>query len=231
VPVLQISTGPGPVTAAALVLHGGQPRSERSVPPWSLAYLRMRPFATALRRAGAGRGVAVASLRHLVRGWNGEHRAPVADARWALDELRRRFGDIEIALIGHSMGGRTALAAADDPSVRVVVALAPWIEAGDSVAPIAGRSLLIVHGTSDRMTSPQASAAYAEAAREIAAQVTYVAVEGGRHAMLRRPGFWHQLTAGYAVAQLTNKPPNGTVDPEVANVLAAAVAGTPLIRV
>ena len=77
-------------------------------------------------------GLAVVSLRHCMRGWNGDLRSPVADARWALDQFRERFGDVDVALVGHSMGGRTALAVADDPSVRSVVALAPWIEPGDA---------------------------------------------------------------------------------------------------
>ena len=35
-----------------------------------------------------------------------------------------------VVLLGHSMGGRTAVAVADDPSVVGVVALAPWLPAG-----------------------------------------------------------------------------------------------------
>ena len=56
-----------------------------------LAVLRMLPFAKDLGRAGAPLGLAVARLRYGVRGWNGEDRSPVADGRWALDQLAERF--------------------------------------------------------------------------------------------------------------------------------------------
>jgi alpha-beta hydrolase superfamily lysophospholipase len=231
VPILGVDAGPGPVTAAALVLHGGRAKSTSAVPPWSVAYLRMRPFASALRRAGGAHGLAVVSLRHLVRGWNGDLRSPVADARWALDQIRAQFGDIDVGLVGHSMGGRTALAVADDRSVRSVVALAPWIEPGDSVDPVTGKDLLIVHGTADRMTDPNRSAAFAEAARGRAARVTYVAVRGDKHAMLRRARLWHGLSAAYTVQDLLHRPPDGTVDATITNIVQAAMTGTAVLTV
>ncbi len=230
-PPLHVRTPSVPVAGAALLLHGGRVRGTSRVPPWSVAYLRMRPFADRLGRDGAPAGLAVALLRHLQRGWNGDQRSPVADARWALDEIRTRFGDVPVALIGHSMGGRTALAVADDPSVRTVVALAPWIEPGDSVEPVTGRNLLIVHGTNDRMTNPGQSARFAEAAAGRAAHVSFVSVAGERHAMLRRPGFWSGLASAYTIETLFHRPPAGTEDAEITNVVAAALADTPVIRV
>jgi dipeptidyl aminopeptidase/acylaminoacyl peptidase len=230
-PTLQIRAGNTPVRAAALVLHGGRSMGTGSVPPWAVAYLRMRPFANALHRAGGSKGLAVASLRHVVRGWNGDQRSPVVDAYWALDRLRERFGDIEVGLVGHSMGGRTALAVADHPSVRSVVALAPWIEPQDGIESLTGRTVLIVHGTLDRMTDPRASATFAERARAVAKQVTYVAVPGEKHAMLRRPRFWHELAAGFTTEVLLPTAPNGTVDTKITNVIREALAGTPVITV
>ncbi|MGR4852480.1 alpha/beta fold hydrolase [Streptomyces sp. LARHCF252] len=56
------------------------------------------------------------------RGGSGHAR----DARRALGELARRAGDVPVVLVGHSMGGRAALRAADAPQVRAVPALAPW---------------------------------------------------------------------------------------------------------
>jgi pimeloyl-ACP methyl ester carboxylesterase len=230
-PHLRVHTSRGDVRAIALVLHGGMSRSTRSVPPWSLAYLRMRPFVTALRRAGGDDGLAVASLRYLVRGWNGDLRSPVPDTQWALEQLRRRFGDVPVALIGHSMGGRAALAAADGPTVSTVVGLAPWIEAGDPVTPVTGRNLLILHGTRDRTTSPRASAQFAQAARSIARQVTYVTVEGDGHPMLRRPRVWHQLAAGYTTQMMMDRSPEGSIEPAIANVLLAATSGASTVTI
>ncbi len=230
-PHLRVYPGRGEVRGVALVLHGGMSRSTRTVPPWSLAYLRMRPFVTALRRAGGSHGLAVASLRYRVRGWNGDLRSPVPDTRWALEQLQQRFGDVPVALVGHSMGGRTALATADQATVSTVVALAPWIEGGDPVAPIGGRNLLIMHGTRDRTTSPAASAQFAQRARPLARQATYVTVEGDGHPMLRRPHVWHRLAAGYTVQMMMDPSPQGSDEPAIANVLLAATSGAPTVTI
>jgi len=56
-------------------------------------------------RAAGDSGTAVALLRNRYRGWNEPHADPVADARWALEEIERRCGEIPIVLVGHSMAG------------------------------------------------------------------------------------------------------------------------------
>jgi dienelactone hydrolase len=217
--------GRRPVRAVALVLHGGRSHGTGPVRPSQLAVLRMLPFATALHRAGRSDGLAVARLRYVQRGWNGTAQAPLADVRWALGELQRGFPGAPVALVGHSMGGRAALYVAGYPSVEAVVALAPWIEQGDPVSQLAGRRLLIAHGTRDRMTSAAASAAYARAASRVAASVSFVSVEDERHAMLRRARLWHELTTGFVLGVLCARPPSGTVEPQLTNVLTKALAG------
>jgi predicted esterase len=224
-PVLDVHPPAGPVRAVALVLHGGQSDSDGPVRSRQLAVVRMLPFARALRRTGARHGLAVARLRYALRGWNGEAQAPLADARWALDDLDRRFPGRPVALVGHSMGGRTALYIGGHPNVRAIVALAPWIEAGDPVAQLAGQRVLIAHGTRDRTTSPRASAEYARAAAGIAASITYLGVTADGHAMLRRARLWHDLAAGFAAGVLLEAAPRGTTGEEMTNVLAQALAG------
>lgn len=224
-PELSARTPPGPVRGVALVLHGGRARSNAPTRANQLAVLRMRPFARELAEAGRDDGLAVAQLRYAARGWNGELQSPVHDARWALQKLAERFGDVAVALVGHSMGGRTALYVADAPTVRAVVALAPWIEPGDPVATLSGRRLLIAHGDRDRLTSPRASAAYARAASGIAASVSYVVVRDERHAMLRRAAVWHRLSTGYVRGVLFGTQPDGTGDDAATNVLTQALAG------
>ncbi|MBA2461146.1 MAG: alpha/beta fold hydrolase [Actinobacteria bacterium] len=62
----------------------------------------------------------------------------------------RDAGAEEIALLGYSMGGAVAVHAAEDPAVRSVIALAPWLYPQLDLAPLAGRRLAIVHGSLDR---------------------------------------------------------------------------------
>lgn len=224
-PSLSMRTPSGPVRGIVLVLHGGRARSNARARANQLAVLRMRPFANELAAAGRGDGLAVAQLRYRVRGWNGDLQSPVHDARWALRRLAERFPDVPVALVGHSMGGRTALYVADEPNVRAVVALAPWIERGDPVGPLTGRRVLIAHGDHDRLTSPKASAAYARAAAGIAASVSYVVVRAERHAMLRRAAVWHTLSTGFVLGVLFGTRPDGTDAGDATNVLTQALAG------
>lgn len=55
----------------------------------------------------------------------------------------------ECALLGFSMGGAVAVAAAGHPAVSAVVGLAPWLPDRLDLAPLDGRRLAIVHGALD----------------------------------------------------------------------------------
>jgi alpha-beta hydrolase superfamily lysophospholipase len=205
-PRLAVRESRGETRAVVLVLHGGQEHSMDRAGDRQLAALRMLPFTTALRQAGRPYGVAVWNLGYRYRGWNGPEASPVPDARWALDQVRERHGDLPVVLVGHSMGARTALRVAGDPLVRGVAALAPWVPAGEPVEQLAGRRLLIMHGTRDTTTSPRASRAYAERAEAVAEDVVFVEVPGECHAMLRRPERWHRAAAGFTLSCLGHAP-------------------------
>lgn len=224
-PFLGVDEPDGPVRAVVLVLHGGRATSSGPVRVRQLAVVRMRPFTRSLRSAGRDAGLAVARLRYVVRGWNGEAQAPVHDARWALSRLTERFPDVPIAMVGHSMGGRAALYAAGDRSVRAVVGLAPWLEPGDPYTQLAGRDVLLAHGDRDRITSPKRSAAYAAAAAGTAASMSYIAIGGEKHAMLHRARLWHELTTGFVMAVLCGRSPAETVGEPAANLLVQVLAG------
>ena len=230
-PALTVCTpAAGPTRAVAVVLHGGREHSHAPVRAHQLAVLRMRPFAGTLRRAGGRCGLAVARLRYLVRGWNADERSPVHDLAWALGRLAERFPDAPIGLVGHSMGGRAAVYAAGHPSVRSVVALAPWLEPDDEYGQLAGRRLLVVHGDRDRRTDARHSAAFAREAAAVAASAGYVSVRGDRHAMMGRAGLWHALAAGFLLATLCGEPPHATVEPVAAKIVARVLAGeTPVV--
>lgn len=194
----------GRTRAVALVLPGGKADSFAPADPGQLTAVRMRPFARHLHRHGADRGLAVWSVRYRYRGWNGREMSPVADTAWALDEVRRRHGDVPVVVLGHSMGGRTALRVAGDASVRRVVALAPWTEPDDPVEQLRGRDVLIAHGNLDLVTSPRRSRAFARRAEGVAASVRYVRVGGDMHAMLFRWRRWHRLATRFALEVLSS---------------------------
>ena len=101
----------------ALVLHGGKARSMRPASRRQLSAVRMIPFARALHRAGASAGLAVWRLQYRDRGWN-DKGSQVQDALWALGEIEREHPGAPVYLVGHSLGGRTAIAAGGHPSVR-----------------------------------------------------------------------------------------------------------------
>jgi pimeloyl-ACP methyl ester carboxylesterase len=206
VPSVDVMMPNGETTAVVLVLHGGKAKSFELTDPGQLTALRMRPFASMLHRHGRVHGLAVWSVRYRYRGWNGAERSPVADVRWALDEVRRRHGALPVILVGHSMGGRTALAAAGDESVRGVCALAPWTEDKDPVEQLAGKTILIAHGNIDMVTSPSQSRRYASRAAQVAARVGYIVVRGDLHAMVFRWHTWHRLAAGFALGVLGISP-------------------------
>jgi predicted alpha/beta-hydrolase family hydrolase len=195
-------SSPETVKAVAIVLPGGRADSYESAVPSQLTAVRMRPFARRLARAGASRGLAVSMLRYRYRGWNGAEASPTADARWALERIRETHGGIPVVLVGHSMGGRTSLRVADDPSVVGVVALAPWLPGDEPVEHLGGLRALIAHGNLDFVTSPRASRRFARRATSVGADISYKVIHGDSHAMLLRPHRWHSLTTRTALSFL-----------------------------
>ncbi|WP_228771269.1 alpha/beta hydrolase [Actinokineospora iranica] len=203
------------VRAVVLVLHGGRERSRERVTRRQLAYLRMVPFAWDIARKGAGQGIAVWLLRNRYRGWNGPDPDAVADARWALAEIRRAHGDVRVVLVGHSMGGRVALRVAGDESVVAVCALAPWTKPHDPVEHLAGRTVLIAHGLLDQTTDPEQSYGFASRAKAVTDRVARFDVPGERHAMLRKADKWTRLVTGFVLGVLDTRP----IDPVITDAL------------
>lgn len=181
----------------ALVLHGGRANSFEPVRSRHLSPARMVPFARLLHSRGSAAGLETWSLRNRVRGWNGEEMSPLHDARWALQQIHERHPGLPVYLLGHSMGGLTALCAADDPQVRAVVALAPWVDSTTPVHQLSGRRVLIVHGDADRWTSPRQSLRYAQRIQHTADDVRYVSLTGAGHFMLTKLTIWQELSVSY----------------------------------
>ncbi|MCY7395320.1 MAG: alpha/beta hydrolase [Nocardioides sp.] len=185
--------------AAVVVMHGGASRPGQAVvSPAQLSVLRMIPVARRVARTG-GRRLAVTRLLNSARGWDTDL-TPVDDAVWAIQRLCDRLGDVPVALVGHSLGGRAALLAGADPAVRSVVALNPWVQPHDD-ADLSGRHVLVVHGTEDRVASPVRSRAMAERLSR-RADVEFLDVPGGKHAMLSHGRTFERAAADFVAETL-----------------------------
>lgn len=188
---------PATPEGAALVLHGGASRGkDMMVSPTQLSVLRLIPIADRIARDGRSR-LAVFRLLNSARGWDTKH-TPVDDVRWALERIGERVGtSLPTALVGHSLGGRAALLSHAEGNVRTVVALAPWVYAADRATVGADRRIFFVHGSADRIASPQNSAAVARRA-----SASFVSVKGGKHAMLRRHRVFDELASDLVTGTL-----------------------------
>jgi pimeloyl-ACP methyl ester carboxylesterase len=184
--------------AAVLVLHGGKAESRDPVAAGQLTVRRMQPFARDL--AALGDDLAVAQLRYRMRGWNVSGDDALADVAFALAAVDTAYGGVPTVLVGHSMGGRAALRAAGYPTVRGVVALAPWLPGAEPVEQLAGRDVVVLHGTRDLTTSPRASERFMHRALPFARRAVCLHVPWSGHGMLLRASTWHRLTASFVAA-------------------------------
>jgi pimeloyl-ACP methyl ester carboxylesterase len=212
----------GPVASVrglVVVVHGGQSLSTEPTSAVQLPVLRMLPLARAIRQAVRGSRVVVVRPRLRLRGWNGADASPVHDLSELLDELSGRFGRVPVVLVGHSMGARAALRVAGHPLVSAVAGLAPWLPLGEPVDQLAGRRVLLAHGSADTVTSPPETWAYADRARDVT-QVAAIEVRRGDHAMLRRAPLWHHIAAEFTRVSLAL--PAGAEDVRSAYLRAAA---------
>ena len=200
-----------------LVAHGGQASSTAPTSPLQPAVLRMIPVAAAIRQALRGSGAVVRRPRFRVRGWNGAQASPVGDLNEALDAIAAEFGPVPVVLVGHSMGARAAVRAAAHPAVSAVAGLAPWLPPGEPAGQLAGRRVLLAHGTADSITSPAETWAFVERARAVT-EVAAVEVRDGDHPMLRRARLWHAIGAEFARTALACPPAD--------SALAAALTDT-----
>jgi len=184
---------PGATHTVIIVMPGGRAKDHKPSRSSRLTSLRMIPLARAARKGAGDRGVAVWRLRYRYQGWNEPARDPILDARWALDQVRARHPSASVILVGHSMGGRTALWVSGDPNVFAVCALAPWVETDDPVTQVAGRTVLLAHGDRDRVTDPAGSRWFAAQASRVTRDVRFIVVRGDNHAMLWRWSRWNAI--------------------------------------
>ncbi|GAA3495543.1 alpha/beta hydrolase [Streptomyces prasinosporus] len=182
--------GPEPtaVSGAVLLLPGGDEVSSRRPSP-VMATASVRALGRRLARAGRDEGLAAHVVHYRYRGWNGSEAHLARDAAWAVDEAVRRYGDVPVCLAGLGMGGRAALRAGGHEAVSSVLALAPWLPEEDVAAPpepvkqLAGRRVLIVHGTNDARTDPELSFRLAARAKKANRDVCRFEVHADGHGL------------------------------------------------
>lgn len=170
-----------------LLFHGGKPRSRDPVDRRSASLWRMRALGLEIAPALHDAGLAVWLCRFTERGWNGTGADRIADARQALTEAKEL--DVPVVLLGHSMGARTAVQAADESHVTGVVALAPWFDPRDSIEALAGKRLIAAHGSRDRITSAKATRAFVQRASAVA-DATFIDMGPLGHYMLTGRAAW-----------------------------------------
>jgi hypothetical protein len=85
-------------------------------------------------------------------------------------------------------------------TVRGVVALAPWLPGTEPVQQLAGRDLVVLHGTRDLTTSPRASARFVARAAPLTRRAVCLHVPWSGHGMVLRASTWHRLTAAFVAA-------------------------------
>lgn len=197
---------------AVLILHGGGEHGTSATSPFQSAYVRMLDIYAGLKKQSTS--TAIYLLRYRVRGWNPDQPVPdpVADAQWALEQIGQRHPGAPVALLGHSMGARTAFAVADHPAVVGVCGLAPWLPADEPLPQDLSRaSFVIAHGTSDKMTSPPLSQAYAERLRAAGGRVARFEFAGAKHAMLNDPSLWRRFAVSTSLGLVGDGPLPPTV--------------------
>ncbi|MEU6008180.1 alpha/beta hydrolase [Streptomyces sp. NPDC047453] len=198
---------PAAVGGAVLLLPGGQEVSTRRPSP-VLAAASVRTLGRRLARAGREEGLAVHVVHYRYRGWNGAEAHPARDAAWAVEEVVRCYGDVPVCLAGLDMGGRAALHAAGHETVNSVVAIAPWLPEADMAASpepvrqLAGRRVLIVHGTNDERTDPELSFRFAERAKKANRDVCRFEVHADRHGLRQYRDEVLALTTDFVMGSL-----------------------------
>ncbi len=104
------------------------------------------------------------------------------------------------------MGGRAALRAAGHPEVVAIAALAPWLPIGEPIDQLADRDVLLMHGTADVTTRPNATVEFARTIAPIARRLACVLIKRSSHGMLQRARLWHELTAAYVDNVINSSP-------------------------
>ena len=125
--------------------RGRRLRERRPGPRGGADVERDARVARAAARAAASPASRFGEVRYRIKSWKRLDMC-IEDARAAIEQL----GGERTLLLGFSMGGAVAIAAADEPRVEGVLGLAPWIPDRLDVSTLRGKRLDVLHGALDR---------------------------------------------------------------------------------
>jgi pimeloyl-ACP methyl ester carboxylesterase len=169
-----------PELGTVVCVNGGQAREVEGTWSPSIEWL-VRRLADRLP------GMAFTEVRYRIKSWR-RFEWCVEDAAAAITAA----GTSRVLLLGFSMGGAVAIAAAGEPRVEGVVGLAPWIPDQLELDPIAGKSLAIFHGALDRNwpgipgVSPRLSRRGFDRTQALGVRGRYVVIPVGVHGVAGR---------------------------------------------
>jgi hypothetical protein len=112
----------------------------------------------------------------------------------------------------------------DEPDVRLVIGLAPWVEPGDP-RPGAGRRTVLIHGDRDVICSLARTRAAVEAMQAEGLDASLVRIARADHAMLVRARLWTALVVEVVEATFapelggSGEPRSGATGAVVAQIL------------
>ncbi|MCU1678594.1 MAG: hypothetical protein JWM93_3352 [Frankiales bacterium] len=189
------------VRHVVLVLPGGAESSYRTGAS-VFGVVAVLPFVRDIRKATRGRDVAVHVLHYRYAGWNEPDATPVADTHWAFAQLREKYGDVPVTLVAMSLGARAALRVGLEPNVHSLVLIAPWLPVDEDVSLLAGRDVLIVHGSADKEADPVASYEHAVRARIAGARVARFVLRGAGHTQVPQARYSLALVRTFVAASV-----------------------------
>jgi pimeloyl-ACP methyl ester carboxylesterase len=173
-------TGHAPAQLAVIGVNGGQAGEVEGTWSASIEWL-VRRLAPRFPHLTFG------EVKYRIKSWNRLDWC-IEDAQTAIEAV----GAPRTLLLGFSMGGAVAARAAGAASVETVVGLAPWFPERVSLDPLAGRRLVVLHGSLDRAlpgvpgVSPASSRRGFERARALGAKGEYTLIPGGLHGIALR---------------------------------------------
>jgi dienelactone hydrolase len=173
-------TGPPGAKVGVVCVNGGQGGEVEGTWSASIEWLVQR-------LAPRFPQVAFGEVRYRIKSWK--------RLDWCVEDAREAVGAVaarRTLLLGFSMGGAVALQVAGEPSVEVVLGLAPWLPERLSLEPLRGRRLRVIHGSLDRWlpgipgVSPAGSRQAFDRALALGAEGEYTLIPGAVHGIAVR---------------------------------------------